>query len=289
MKPRPCDGCGRAPVAHRVTYDSTGGQTLVCAGCLPAFACRGGVKVEPCAEMMPTCPGCDADLEHVRSPACKACWERWRQAVGEQARVHGTVEERQAAARKWLIENRIGQILAEPKGDLTAALDTSIHLVAQAQNRRAARKNAFDPGSARPDFAGFATKLREEAYWSSQIHRDDKTGQAASDQRRLLALAEKVEQAGKLLGFMHEATGPIADDEPSPNRTRAARFLEPILKEESCGDEEDDEDLIASLEADFDEVWNSALEACMVEAQLIPTTDPTIASRLIEKLNGFRR
>lgn len=54
----------------------------------------------------------------------------------------------------------------------------------------------------RPDFRGFAEQLRAEAKWSSLIHENDNTGQAATDQRRLLDLADTVEQVGKLLGFM---------------------------------------------------------------------------------------
>jgi hypothetical protein len=54
----------------------------------------------------------------------------------------------------------------------------------------------------RPDFAGFAKALREEAQWSATIHANDRTGQAASDQRSLNRLAEKVELVGKRLGFI---------------------------------------------------------------------------------------
>lgn len=54
----------------------------------------------------------------------------------------------------------------------------------------------------RPDFEGFAASLRAEARWSATIHADDKTGQAASDQRALLRLAEHVEQVGRHQGFL---------------------------------------------------------------------------------------
>ena len=53
-----------------------------------------------------------------------------------------------------------------------------------------------------PDFAGFAQSLRDEAEWSATIHKNDKSGQAASDQRSLRELADKVERVGKTLGFM---------------------------------------------------------------------------------------
>jgi hypothetical protein len=56
--------------------------------------------------------------------------------------------------------------------------------------------------STRPDFVGFAKKLREEAKWSAMIHSEDKTGQAASDQKRLLELADHVERVGSILGFI---------------------------------------------------------------------------------------
>jgi hypothetical protein len=54
----------------------------------------------------------------------------------------------------------------------------------------------------RPPFERFAKSLVEEARWTSQLHKDDKTGQAASDQRSLVALAEQVLAVGKKLGFV---------------------------------------------------------------------------------------
>ncbi len=54
----------------------------------------------------------------------------------------------------------------------------------------------------RPDFSGFAKALREEARWSTTIHANDNTGQAASDQRTLNRLADEVELVGKRLGFI---------------------------------------------------------------------------------------
>ncbi len=55
---------------------------------------------------------------------------------------------------------------------------------------------------ARPPFERFAKSLVEEARWSSQIHKLDSTGQAASDQRSLVRLAEEVLALGKKLGFV---------------------------------------------------------------------------------------
>lgn len=54
----------------------------------------------------------------------------------------------------------------------------------------------------RPDFAGFAAQLRAEARWSAQIHEQDHTGQARSDQKTLNELADHVESIGKRLGFL---------------------------------------------------------------------------------------
>jgi hypothetical protein len=54
----------------------------------------------------------------------------------------------------------------------------------------------------RPPFERFAKSLVEEARWSSQLHKNDSTGQAASDQRSLVALAEQVMALGKRLGFV---------------------------------------------------------------------------------------
>jgi hypothetical protein len=64
------------------------------------------------------------------------------------------------------------------------------------------------PKSERPDFAGFAASLREEAKWSAHLHSNDKTGQAASDQFRLNTPATSVEYLGRHLGFMGEAKPP---------------------------------------------------------------------------------
>jgi len=54
----------------------------------------------------------------------------------------------------------------------------------------------------RPDFAGFAKALRDEAHWSATIHQNDTTGQAASDQAALNRLAATVERVGKNLGYI---------------------------------------------------------------------------------------
>lgn len=60
--------------------------------------------------------------------------------------------------------------------------------------------------TSRPDFAAFATALRQEAKWSATIHPRDSerggSGQAASDQGALIRLAEYVELVGKRLGYL---------------------------------------------------------------------------------------
>ncbi len=53
----------------------------------------------------------------------------------------------------------------------------------------------------RPDFGGFAEALRTEADGTATIHRNDKTGQAASDVRSLRDLAKRVETVGDRLGY----------------------------------------------------------------------------------------
>jgi hypothetical protein len=59
---------------------------------------------------------------------------------------------------------------------------------------------ATDDG--RPDFDGFLLALRAEGQWSAALHAEDKTGQAAADQRALHELAQHVEAVGKKLGFL---------------------------------------------------------------------------------------
>lgn len=54
----------------------------------------------------------------------------------------------------------------------------------------------------RPDFAGFAAALRAEAHWESEIKSGDKTGQLATDLRQLEELAKRVEQVGKMQGYL---------------------------------------------------------------------------------------
>lgn len=54
----------------------------------------------------------------------------------------------------------------------------------------------------RPDFAGFAEALREEAQWQETIKRGDRTGQLYTDVRQLHALAEKAEQIGRDQGYL---------------------------------------------------------------------------------------
>ena len=59
----------------------------------------------------------------------------------------------------------------------------------------------------RPDFAGFAKALRAEAHGTAVIHRPDTTGQAATDQATLIALAERVETIGDQLGYCSRQGG----------------------------------------------------------------------------------
>jgi hypothetical protein len=54
----------------------------------------------------------------------------------------------------------------------------------------------------RPDFEGFLLALRCERQWSAMVHPEDKTGQAATDQRALHELAQHVERVGQRLGFL---------------------------------------------------------------------------------------
>jgi hypothetical protein len=54
----------------------------------------------------------------------------------------------------------------------------------------------------RPDFRGFADHLRAEARWSALLHDNDRSGQAASEQRALYDLADQVEKVGKRFGFL---------------------------------------------------------------------------------------
>ena len=99
--------------------------------------------------------------------------------------------------------------------DAPEAYDAALELAAFALHYLAMKKhmNVPDPSEAprasegdRPDFAGFAASLREEAKWSAHLHSNDKTGQAASDQFRLNTLATSVEYLGWHLGFMSSPT-----------------------------------------------------------------------------------
>lgn len=54
----------------------------------------------------------------------------------------------------------------------------------------------------RIDFAGFLSDLEAEIRWIGELHSNDRTGQAASDQRALRELADKVRLVGKRLGFL---------------------------------------------------------------------------------------
>jgi hypothetical protein len=55
----------------------------------------------------------------------------------------------------------------------------------------------------RPPFAAFAKSLMAEARWSAELHgKDGGAGQAESDQRSLVRLAEEVVALGKRLGFV---------------------------------------------------------------------------------------
>jgi len=53
-----------------------------------------------------------------------------------------------------------------------------------------------------PDFSEFARALRAEIEWSATLHRDDDTGQAASDRRSLARLEQHVVRVGRKLGFV---------------------------------------------------------------------------------------
>jgi hypothetical protein len=56
--------------------------------------------------------------------------------------------------------------------------------------------------NSRPDFTGFLAALEGERQWSATLHTDDRTGQAASDQRSLHELAQHVERVGRQLGLL---------------------------------------------------------------------------------------
>lgn len=53
-----------------------------------------------------------------------------------------------------------------------------------------------------PDFVRFASELREEGAWVAQIHANDRTGQAASDESALRLLAAHVLRVGRRLGYL---------------------------------------------------------------------------------------
>ena len=55
--------------------------------------------------------------------------------------------------------------------------------------------------SGRPNFAAMVLAIRGEIRWSASLHRDDKTGQAAGDQRALAELAQHIIAVAKRLGF----------------------------------------------------------------------------------------
>jgi hypothetical protein len=65
----------------------------------------------------------------------------------------------------------------------------------------------------RPNFVAFAKALRAEAAWSAAIHRDDKTGAAASDQRSLIRLAEHVEQVARRYGCWSESKRTVRNED----------------------------------------------------------------------------
>lgn len=71
----------------------------------------------------------------------------------------------------------------------------------------------------RPDFMGFAKALREEAEWSAQIHANDNSGQAATDQAALKNLAGHVERTGVKLGFIDPSPQPLPDSEKGADDT----------------------------------------------------------------------
>ena len=101
-------------------------------------------------------------------------------------------------------------------GTLSASGDAPSLEVAQ---RRALRMHAAllsldhaddEQKDGQPDFSGFAEALRTEANSPSMIQRDDKTGQAKSDARRLRELADRVLQVGDSMGYCsrhHENPG----------------------------------------------------------------------------------
>jgi hypothetical protein len=89
-------------------------------------------------------------------------------------------------------------VLNDAHGNLVVVLPD--HLVVPPEQAPAEPSSTDDP--ARPAFESFAACLRAEARWSAMIHEGDKTGQAASDQRSLLRLAEHVEQVGRSQGFL---------------------------------------------------------------------------------------
>lgn len=71
--------------------------------------------------------------------------------------------------------------------------------------RHVRESRAFEPcrdDNGRPDFAGFVEALEAEIEGISHIHRNDKTGQADSDQGALRRLAGHVQRVGDKLGFL---------------------------------------------------------------------------------------
>jgi hypothetical protein len=76
--------------------------------------------------------------------------------------------------------------------------DVHVHVIAA--GTEAPPRSATDDG--RPDFHGFLLALRAEYHWSASLHSEDKTGQAAADQRALEELAQHVKSVGHRLGFL---------------------------------------------------------------------------------------
>ena len=63
------------------------------------------------------------------------------------------------------------------------------------------REHVTDDGG-RPNFRAFVDALRTEASGTLQIHRGDRSGQAASDARRLEELARRVGDLARDLGYL---------------------------------------------------------------------------------------
>lgn len=62
-------------------------------------------------------------------------------------------------------------------------------------------EHASEEDDGRPDFIGFAEALRVEADGTERIHRNDKTGQAQSDAKRLRELADRIVGVGDDMGY----------------------------------------------------------------------------------------